>query len=112
LRLPRRLHDRHPHGGACMDGNPNPKTSPGGLRLPPDNGRIGAAHRENKGAECNEALATSPQVVGNAEPKNGPVAVPVERDLSTATVSNVFSWNVFTQAPPGAQAKGGGRRGF
>jgi hypothetical protein len=117
LRLPRLLHDRHPKGGACMDGTPNPETSPGGLRLSPDNARLGAAkaaHRENKGSDWGEDLATSLQVIGNAEPKNGPVTVPAERDIPTATISNALSWGVPAQeAPPGLKMEGSGCcRGF
>lgn len=98
-----------------MDGNPNPKTSPVDLRPPLVKRQIEAAkatHRENKGAEWNETLAVGPQVVGNAEPMNGPVAVPAERDLSTATISNAFSRGAPLQAPPSVQVKVGGRRGF
>jgi hypothetical protein len=96
-----------------MDGTPNSGASLGGLRLLPDIGRIGAAHRENEGAEGNEDLATNLQVMGNTEPKNGPVAVPAERDVPTATISNALSWGVPAQeAPPGLNMEGSGCRGF
>jgi hypothetical protein len=96
-----------------MDGTPNPETSPRGLRSPLVKRQTEAAkatHRENKGTECNETLATSLQVIGNAEPKTGPV--PAGRDFPTATISKTFPRGVPAQAPPGVQVKGGSRRGF
>jgi hypothetical protein len=78
-----------------MDGIPNSGASLGGLRPPPDIGRIGAAHRENEGAECNQDLATNLQVMGNAEPKNGPVAVPAENATSRPRRSRTHSCRAF-----------------
>jgi hypothetical protein len=98
-----------------MDGTPDPGPSPVGLRPPLAERQIGAAkanHRVNKGAEWNEAPAVGSQVVGNAEPKTGPVAVPAERDVPTKKISKAFARGVPAQASPGVQAKEGSRRGF
>ena len=98
-----------------MDGTPDSGPSPVGRRPPLIKRQIEAAkatHREKKGTECNETLATSLQVIGNAEPKTDSVAVPAGRDVPTATISNAFSRGVPAQSPPGVQAKEGSRRGF
>ena len=75
------------------DLSPSPGTPPGGLRLPLDGRQIEAAkaaYRENKGSQWARALAVSLQVGDDADLRDGLVALLLELDVPTATISHMF----------------------
>lgn len=91
-----------------MDSTVDPGASPVGLRLPLDEGQIEAAratYRENKGSQWSEALAVGLLVGGNVELRNGLVALLLELDVPTATISDMFGlsgremWEVASSEP-------------
>ncbi len=90
------------------DLSPSPGTPPGELCLPLDKEQIEAARsacRENKGAQWAHALAVGLMVGDNAELRDGLVALLLELDVPTVTISNMFSlsgqeaWDITASDP-------------
>ena len=90
------------------DLSPSPGTPPGGLWIPLDGRQIEAAktaYRENKGSQWAQALAVGLQVGGDADLRDGLVALLLELDVPTATISDMFSlsgqevWDIAASDP-------------